>query len=52
MPGTRPGMTKEGALTRPAIGLHWPCSEGSSDEELRDRTLKSFFGMDETAVTL
>jgi soluble lytic murein transglycosylase-like protein len=28
------------ALTPCRIGLHYPCSEGSSDEELRDRTLK------------
>jgi hypothetical protein len=41
------------ALTPRRIGLHYTCSEGSSDEELRYRKLKTRFDTDrETAVTL
>jgi hypothetical protein len=31
------------ALTPHTIGLHWSRSEGSSDEELRDRKLTALF---------
>jgi hypothetical protein len=40
---SKPVQTGTLALTPPTIGLHWKRSEGSSDEELRDRKLKALF---------